>query len=245
MKKVFSILLVAFAMSAIVASCEKENVGNGNHTDSVPNDTTGTGGIPGGVVTSPQWVDLGLPSGLLWATCNVGATAPEKYGDYFAWGETQTKSVYNCSTYRYCNGYMNYLTKYCTDTNSGYYGFIDNLTTLVPADDAATVLGNGARTPTKAEWEELINKTTATWTTVNGVAGCKLTSNNGKSIFLPAAGSAGVGGAGDYGFYWSSSLNTDLPCFAWIFYFVSDGQEMSNKTFRYYGLSVRAVKNAN
>ena len=81
------------------------------------------------------YVDLGLPSGLLWATCNVGANAPEEYGDYFAWGETQPKDYYDWSTYQYCNGSENTLTKYCWYSGNGYNGYTDNLIILQPEDD--------------------------------------------------------------------------------------------------------------
>ena len=94
-----------------------------------------------GTVNGHEYVDLGLPSGTLWATCNIGANTPEEYGDYFAWGETQTKDTYSWSTYQYANGTFwqdPQLTKYCTDANYGYNGFTDNLTTLQASDDPAT-----------------------------------------------------------------------------------------------------------
>ena len=95
--------------------------------------------------TDYAYVDLGLPSGLLWATCNVGADNPEDYGDYFAWGETQPKDVvYYWSTYPYCNGSYNTLTKYCNNSNYGYNGFTDDLTILLPEDDAATANSGSA-----------------------------------------------------------------------------------------------------
>ncbi|MDY6289375.1 MAG: hypothetical protein SPM02_07975 [Bacteroidales bacterium] len=106
-----------------------------------------------------DWVDLGLPSGLLRATRNVGATSPEDYGDYFAWGETTPKSVYDLDTYIY-HGYDGY-TKYCADH---LFGIVDDLGILEPGDDAATA-NYGGRTPTREEWEELINNTEAQWTT--------------------------------------------------------------------------------
>ena len=102
------------------------------------------------------WVDLGLPSGTLWATCNVGANAPEEYGDYFAWGETQSKDYYYWDTYQYCMGSSATMTKYCNKSNYGYNGFTDNLTTLLPEDDAATAnWGTDWRMPTRDEWDEL------------------------------------------------------------------------------------------
>ena len=99
---------------------------------------TTEGNSGGGSGDEHAYVDLGLPSGTLWATCNVGADTPEGYGDYFAWGETQPKDVYNWSNYQYCNGSHDQLTKYCNNSSYGYNGFTDNLTTLQPGDDAAT-----------------------------------------------------------------------------------------------------------
>ena len=189
---------------------------------------TGTGG--GGGETH-AYVDLGLPSGLLWATCNVGADTPEDYGDYFAWGETQPKSVYNWDTYQYYDG--NNLTKY---TGS------DGLATLLPEDDAATAnWGNGWRMPTQTEWQELLDNTTSTLTTQNGVYGRLFTASNGNSIFLPAAGwrrNSSLDYAGSYGYYWSSSLSDDFQYDAWHF-FLYNYSVGSNP--RYLGLTVRPV----
>ena len=151
-------------------------------------------------------VDLGLPSGTLWADRNIGADSPEGYGDYFAWGETRPKSTYSWSTYKYCKGSYNTLTKYCTDSSCGT---VDNKTVLEPSDDAATAnWGSNWRMPTHAEQEELIEKCTWTWTTRNGVNGYKVTGPNGNSIFLPAAGfryDSSVSGAGSRANYWSAS----------------------------------------
>ena len=194
-----------------------------------------------------EYVDLGLPSGLLWATCNVGADAPEDYGDYFAWGETQTKSTYNWNTYQYCMGYSNTLTKYCNDASYGYNGFTDDLTTLLPGDDAATAnWGSDWRMPTKAEFDELCNNTTGTWTQQGGVNGWLFTAANSNSLFLPAAGWRYDGSlyfAGSYGSYWSSSLNTSCPYAAWNFYFRSGNYSMYDSD-RSGGQSVRAVRSA-
>ena len=192
-----------------------------------------------------DYVDLGLPSGLLWATCNVGANTPEEYGDYFAWGETQPKDIYNWSTYQYCMGDYNTLTKYCNNPNYGYNGFTDNLTILLPEDDAATAnWGNGWRMPTEEEWQELYQNTTVTWTQQNGVNGRLITASNGNSLFLPAAGYRWDGGlydVGSGGYYWSSSLDTDYPSRAWGFRFYSYDYYMSSYN-RYCGTSVRAVR---
>ena len=191
-----------------------------------------------------EYVDLGLPSGLLWATCNIGADSPEDYGDYFAWGETQPKDIYDWDTYQYCNGYCNTLTKYCNNSSFGYNGFIDNLTTLLPEDDAATAnWGSGWRMPTKEEWQELYQNTTHIYTTQNGVNGRLFTASNGNSLFLPAAGyrhGSSLYNAGSDGYYLSSSLITGGPIGAWYFHFGSGYYNMSNSG-RDYGNSVRAV----
>ena len=197
--------------------------------------------------TDYEYVDLGLPSGLLWATCNVGANAPEGFGDYFAWGETASKDNYDWSTYQHCNGSGSTLTKYCNDSSSGYNGFTDILTTLLPEDDAATAIwGDALRMPTAEEWQELSDNTTVIWTTQNGVGGRLYTASNGNSIFLPAAGThegTGFYLAGSIGQYWSSSLNTYSPnealggpSFNSYQYFPVGGEE------RYYGLPVRPVR---
>ena len=136
-----------------------------------------------------EYVDLGLS--VNWATCNVGASSPEEYGDYFAWGETETKSEYTWATYKYCKGSENTLTKYCDDSNYGNNGFEDNIITLLPEDDVAHVKWGGKwRMPTEAEFNELIYSCDWAWTTQNGVMGYKVTSKKtgytGCSIFLPA-----------------------------------------------------------
>ena len=177
-----------------------------------------------------------------WATCNVGASKPEDYGDYFAWGETTAKTTYSWSTYKYCNGSYNTLTKY---NNSSSYGSVDNKTVLDKEDDAAAVNWGGAwRMPTKAEQDELREQCTWTWTTQNGVNGYKVTSkSNGNSIFLPAAGdrsNSDLDYAGSYGYYWSSSLYTGHPDYAYDLRFYSDNVDWSDSS-RYYGQSVRPV----
>ena len=203
-------------------------------------------------VPSHEYVDLGLPSGLLWATCNVGADTPEGYGKYFAWGETQPKDYYDWSTYRYCMGTENTLTKYCQYSSYGYNGFTDDLTTLEPNDDAATAnWGNGWRMPTEADFEELYNNTDMIWTQQNGVIGRLFIAMNGNSLFLPAAGyryRTSFSDVGSYGYYWTSSLfpfdpfNEDFSLFAWYFDFHSDDSWFGNH--RNYGFTVRPVRSA-
>ena len=169
-----------------------------------------------------QYVDLGLS--VKWATCNVGTTKPEGYGDYFAWGETRSKSYYNGSSYSY----------------------YDNPTTLPLSADAARANWGGQwRMPTIDEFEELRSKCTWTWTTQNGVNGYKVTSNsNGNYIFLPAAGYRDLGslyGAGDYGYYWSSSAyGPNYSTTALYLYFYSTWKDRKND-YKAAGRSVRPV----
>ena len=227
-------------------------VGNGlisdfsSTTDVVKVDRSGT-------INGRAYVDLGLPSGTLWATCNIGATSPEDYGDYFAWGETKGynsgKTTFNWSTYKWCEGSSSTMTKYCTQSSYGYNGFTDNKTELDPEDDAAYVLwGSDWRMPSYEQCEELINSsyTTTEWTTMNGVKGRKITSKtNGNFIFLPAAGyrrDAPFDGAGSYGSYWSRTLCSDYPSYARSLYFHSSNVYMSNDYRRCYGQSVRPVR---
>ncbi len=225
--------MVAILLGVGLQSCDRED-NNGDNN----------GGNYGGS-TSVKWIDLGLPSGLLWADRNVGASTPEDYGNYYAWGETTPKNVYDWITYAYSNN-SGELTKYCNEASYGLNGFTDNLTTLEASDDAATVnLGGGARTPTEDEWEELIGHTTSTWITRNGVEGRLMIAANGKSLFLPAAGirdGSDLYYAGELGFYWSSTLRTDtLLDRAWNLLFDSYDQYMRNNG-RSYGFSVRAVR---
>ena len=198
-----------------------------------------------GFANGHEYVDLGLPSGTLWATCNIGTSSPEGYGNYYAWGETGTKSTYNWDTYRYSNSNNDELTKYCNRSDQGNNGFTDNLTTLQAGDDPATVnWGSGWQTPSKAQWEELKNNTTHKWTMRNGKQGRLFTAQNGQSVFLPAAGTCWDSefyDAGSYGRYWSRSLYIGYPHSAWCLYFDLDDWYMGYG-YRYYGFSVRPVR---
>ena len=196
-------------------------------------------GVPDGCV------DLGLS--VYWASCNLGASKPEEYGDYYAWGEIDTKKRYNWASYKWCNGSDDTLTKYNTFKS---LGTVDNKTVLEPEDDVASVkLGGKWRMPTDAEWDELINTSNCfwTWTTINGVNGYKVQSKKSgytdNWIFLPAAGGRGgtnLYDVGSLGGYWSSSLSTGGPDNAWRVAF-SSGNVGRYGIYRYFGHSVRPV----
>ena len=225
------------------------------NTDAITLDAGKTYNLPLSATTAPpkhtinghEYVDLGLPSGLKWATCNVGADDPEEYGDYFAWGDTvpyykpghaqddlqtygkddkKKTDGYVWSTYKWCNGSSNNLTKYCSNSDYGYNGFKDGKTTLDAKDDAASYNWGGRwRMPTETDWVELLDDNNCKWewfdagnTDFGGIAGYKVTSlKKGYEecfIFLPAAGlrlNIGFSFVGFAGCYWSSSLDATTP----------------------------------
>jgi len=186
--------------------------------------------------SSHSVIDLGLPSGTLWATNNLGAVNPWDYGTYYAWGETTPKSEnYSWETYKYCSGFDSTLTKYCNSKSYGNDGYTDALTTLQATDDVATaVLGSDYSMPTSADWQELVDSCYWVWTADyngQGVAGyivyrVKQDSDKGRKvyggaapsasyslvdthIFLPAAGAfaySALNDFGSFGYYWSASL---------------------------------------
>ena len=221
-----------------------------------------------GTENGHEWVDLGLPTGTKWATCNVGATKPEEIGDHFAWGEVTPKDVYSYDTYKYGN--HNWITRYNTVGRCGKNGFADGKTVLELEDDAAHFNWGGKwRMPTKAQQDELRALCYWVWTESydgSGVKGyivykAKAEADKGVKvfkdipplssyslsdahIFLPAAGYRGDGdlrGAGSYGYYWSSSLITGCPDRAWFVNFYSGDVYDSGNVYRCCGQSVRAV----
>ena len=202
-----------------------------------------------------EYVDLDLPSGTLWAACNIGADNPEDKGDYIAWGETsgykdgKTKFAY--STYKYCKGSQTTLTKYCNNSSYGNNGFTDTLTELLPEDDAATAnWGTNWRMPSKEQFDELINSnyTTTTWATQNSKQGYRITSkSNGNSLFLPTAGyrsDSSITRENSEGWYWSRTLCTNFPVEAYCLRLDSSNIR-TNVYYREYGLSVRPVRASN
>lgn len=235
MKALAAIMLVMAML--FVVGCTKPDDPNSGGNNNAGNDS--------GSINGHAYVNLGLPSGTLWATCNVGANSPEEFGDYFAWGETQPKMSYDWSTYKWCNSNYNQLTKYCNSIRYGYNGFTDNLTALRVGDDAAVQnMAGGWQMPSVDQWNELLRNTTQTWTTLNGVKGFLITATNGQSIFLPAAGCRYFNILNDVGFfgrYWSSSLYTDGASSGWYFYFNSMRYSGMDDFDRCDGISVRAV----
>ena len=194
-----------------------------------------------------DYIDLGLPSGTLWATCNVGANCREEYGDYFAWGETEPKEIYSWETYKWCNGTSSTLTKYCTNST---YGMVDNKTELDPEDDAAYMnWGPMWRMPTKEQQQELYSQ--CSWIqarSYNGngyVYGYLVTGPNGNSLFLPAGGyriMSILSDTGSHGSFWSRALDSNRE--ACILYFNSTNYKDNHfgNGSRHYGRSVRAVR---
>ena len=225
-------MLTVILMMVFAAGCNKSD--GPNHGNDQGNELNGH-----------EYVDLGLPSGTLWATCNVGSETPEDYGDYFAWGETEPKEIYDWKSYKYGRFiHERYeLNKYCTDSAYGLNGFVDNLTVMEPDDDVArTCWGEGWRMPTIGEWEELFLNTTGVWTTLNDVKGWRCTASNGNSLFLPAAGYWWDDAFNaDLGLYWSRTINKEFPYRAWGFHFNCDSSHLCGSSDRNRGQTVRAV----
>ncbi len=190
----------------------------------------------------PGSVDLGLS--VLWATCNLGASTPEEYGDYYAWGELETKTDYSWAEYKWCDGSKTTLTKYNTLSS---YGVVDNITELLLSDDVVSLnLGGGWRFPSLDEAKELINDCSWQRTTENGIAVFRVTSKKAgytdASIILPIAGyysDSQMTHRGNYGLYWTSSLVPNNPYAAWRFDF--GGSVYFDKTDRSLGLTIRPV----
>lgn len=203
------------------------------------------------------YIDLGLPSGTLWATCNIGAHSPSDYGDYYAWGENKVKSKYTWSTYKFVNtkaevsyGFLvkYHLTKYCNDSIYGDSGFIDKKTQLEPSDDVSYIKwGEDWSIPTKAQWEELLDN--CIWKAVNknGKNCYQVMGPNHNTIYLPASGFCDTlpKYKEGYGRYWANSIElgrVNRSYYAWALDFneISRGMVISD---RYKGYAIRPVKN--
>lgn len=251
MKSTFFAIVLLLGLSTVMVSCDKEDFGSGSSKAS-------------GKENGHEYVDLGLPSGTLWATYNVGATSPMEYGGYYAWGETGTKRVYSWETYKWLGGFMYptnnpVLSKYRSSSQGwGDDVKLDYKTILDATDDAAQINWGGKwRMPTIEEWRELVNTNYCTLTPTPQNGGIKVTSRkNGKSIFLPAAGclvnydKRGLELSG-YGLYWASNKNgspndESASFMAFYGYRLSSGHDIvdvwsNDYKLRRYGLSVRPV----
>ena len=197
------------------------------------------------------YVDLGLPSGTLWATENVGASKPSDYGLYFQWGDTkgytsnqvgegEGKKAFTWDDYKWKWNNTKINIKYTTTDKA-----------LEVEDDAAHVnMGGDWHMPTPTQIQELFDNTTSEWTTQDGVDGMLFTSkkDSSKSIFIPAAGNVSGGSlyySGSYGIVWSSMLSTNYVCDGQGLYFGSSDVYLDDFNARYYGVSVRGVIDKN
>lgn len=180
-----------------------------------------------GSLNGHEWVDLGLPSGTKWATCNVGANAPEQYGNYYSWGETKPKDEYS-------------------SINSVIYNqSISDFSGNPQYDAAAANWGGDWRMPTETEMIELVSKCTWEWIKQNGVRGYKVTGPNGNIIFLPASGNRYGGsftdGSCGYTYYLSSTPHSSSTISVYTLRFDSGIHGVSSSSIRDSGCSVRAV----
>lgn len=248
MKKNSLLLVLLMAFSSIASAQNIKGDINEDGSVSISDVTalinyllSGDWGVEPDTPDEHEWVDLGLPNGTLWATCNIGATSPDEFGDYFAWGETAPKEVYDWSNYKWCNGSEETMTKYCSNSS---FGIVDNKTELDPEDDAAYVnWGPSWRMPTHEQLQELVDNCTWKWTTYAGVSGIELTGPNGNTLFFPAASyryydvfSEPVDG----GIYWSRTINPEYNhAFYMNFYMLEVSYDYSSH--RINGYTVRAV----
>ena len=225
MKKVLKAITTTLLVLVFVASCTKtDDPNNGGNNNSGNGGNNNGGGNSGN--NTYEYVDLGLPSGILWSTCNVGASKPEEKGDLYAWAETSPKGTYHWSNYKYCYGSKDQLTKYCTDPSCGANGFADYVSILELSDDAArSNFGKYWLTPSKNEWYELLENTTSSYVSQNGVFGYRFTASNGNTLFLPMTEG-----------YWSCNLYS-MTSYAWYF----DGEDLTGSA-RCLGLSVRPIR---
>ena len=194
-------------------------------------------------------VDLGLPSGTLWAFTNVGAALPEDFGDYFSWGEVDYKSNYGWPTYKYVKGGdATKFTKYCAQPTIGYNKYTDTLAVLEAEDDVATQKwGDGWCMPTQEQFEELKKECTWKWTVRNGKNIIEITGKNGNKLYMPAAGcfyNKSKSLVGTNGYYWSRTLSDKGSGKGQCFTFSQNDTEVAVRT-RNLGLTVRPVRSPN
>lgn len=252
MKPTFNKLVLTAAAAILLISCGKEDEFPSISYDDLTKGIEVITGIDG---KEYEVVDLGLPSKALWATCNMGASSPDKSGTYFAWGETQGKSSYDWTNYKHRVGDGNEpfdFTKYVQEASKGLGKKTDGKTRLDSIDNAPKALmGNKWHTPTSTEVAELLLRTSHTLCTLNGVKGYKFTSTEkgyeDRSIFMPLTGKIDITNnyfIGDYGFYWIDQLyasRTDMAQVLWMDN--KDGFENVAKQYldRCVGLPIRPV----
>ena len=185
------------------------------------------------IINGHKFVNLGLPSGLLWAANNIGAATPYAEGDYYAWGETETKAEYSWNTYIVNKKHTKYRSKH-------------GKTVLDPSDDVATVKwGKRCRMPSRSEFQELCSKCSWEWQSdYHGASGYLVIGPNGRSIFFPASGTRGgriLGNHGTHGDYWSNTRCNDSGDNAYYLGSFSSYFSPNYNSSRFYGLCVRPV----
>lgn len=248
--KLLTVPAALMALSALfLTGCEKED------KDAISMDEVNNGVlmIAGNNGVEYEVVDLGLPTGTLWAKCNMGATSPEQSGNFFAWGEVQPKNDYDWSNYNWCKGDIFTFTKYCISKERGYQEFVDNKTVLDDQDDVAKmIMGSNWRIPSQMDYAELIHYCDIRRCKLNNIWGFLFTSNvkgyENNSIFLPLSGfmdtkEFGLRFKDEYGFYWSNALEkTETAFILWL-----EPNEVKNNAVasksreRYLGLPIRPV----
>ena len=248
MKKLILFLCITFfSIGAMAQNCAFIYKSDGTYIRVDVADTISFVAPPAtGLENGYEWVDLGLS--VKWATCNVGATKPEEYGNYYAWGETTPKETYTWDNYKWCtiSAGDTIMTKY--EYGEDDYGILD----LDAEDDAASaVMGGKWRMPTYGERQELYEKCTFTWTeNYNniGVVGCVVTSNVegyvGRSIFLPATGMyflTGLSNVGKGVYTWSSTRLMSMDKEAYNGPCMFKGELKNYRSTRVYGIPIRAV----
>lgn len=232
-------------MKQLVKTADPSSLKTTNYDRVIYNSETDNVIIKGANDNGHPYVDLGLPSGLKWAKCNVGATSETENGLFFQWGETTTDTDYTWATYKHWNSTDSTLKKYNTSTSYGEN--TDGMSTLRSEDDAARAnMGGDWRIPTQAEFKELLDNTNKEWTQVNGVNGYKFTSKKDTSnyIFIPATERYSNVSTymQDISYsIWSSSLNTTAPRYAWALDFNSSHITAEYDFDRSNGLAVRGV----
>lgn len=251
MKKINICPVIAFTMALVLSlsGCKKEDE-NAISMSELENGVIKIECSNGQIV---EVVDLGIPFGTLWTKCNLGATSPEQYGTFFAWGETSSKTEYTDKNYAFIDPERKKINKYVPIEDQWNKANYDGKNTLEPQDDAATVLlGSDWHIPTLKDYQDLLDCTEKTWCKLNGVWGFKFTGTRkgfeNNSIFIAAAGCLDFEKhlfEGQYGLYWSSTVdNVDYTCAKVLWMDNKNGKNVTvQKSIkdRYNGLPIRPV----